>query len=313
MFSLILLFGIGSSVFQLNSGLTLTSPNTFIPTTGFTLICKVEGSINTTILVSDPMGNRVASCLQPPSGCSSAPGNTFDRNIPDGIFSVNISQTYVQKGIWTCTDGRGVAQFDVEEVLSITKPMVWIEAATPSTGTEVMILVECIFPYPDEIRINYVKESAPTSVLENENGLKTDNGTSANCPVSDVRAISINGTFTLSLDNPKENAIVAATVIFNGIVVAIGYSNFTVLSNNENQASNAGKIAGGVVGGIVLVGCFVGAGFYFKKRKGKGGLSQNDDGNLENNTGSKTTKDEEGKQSPPTSASKIQLADKLKS
>lgn len=81
------------------------------------------------------------------------------------------------------------------------------------------------------------QESAPTSVLKNEGGLKIDNGTSAHCPVADVRAISINGTFTLSLDNPKENAIVAATVIYNGIELAIGYSNFTILSNNGTYFS----------------------------------------------------------------------------
>lgn len=85
-----------------------------------------------------------------------------------------------------------------------------------------------------------------------------------------------------------------------------------VKKGNENESSKTGLIVGVTFGVIALIIIPVGVVFVWKK-KGKCGKSENDNGNLENNTGSKTTKDEEGKQSPPTSASKIQLADKLKS
>lgn len=92
-----------------------------MPTTGFTFICKVQGTVNTAISVGDPLGNTAAACFQPPNGCGSAAGNTFNRNIADGTFTVDIVQSNVHttnsKGNWTCTDGINVARFDVKEIV----------------------------------------------------------------------------------------------------------------------------------------------------------------------------------------------------
>lgn len=43
--------------------------------------------------------------------------------------------------------------------LAINKPKVWTESTSPVSGTQVHVQIDCIYPYPDEIRIDYVKVS----------------------------------------------------------------------------------------------------------------------------------------------------------
>lgn len=231
MFSLIGFVCIGSNFLQLISGLNLTSANVFMPTTGFTFICTVQGTITTEISVSDPLGNIAAACFQPPNGCGSSVSNTFNRNIADGTFTVGIVQSNVHttnsKGNWTCTDGINVAWFDVKEIVSFTNPEISLTEA--ANGKMVMVLFECIYPYP-EIKISYVKKSTLDHVSDTENGGIISNGTSVNCPVADARAISVNGTFPLSTRQFKEDVVVAVTIILNGIKLPIIYSNITIPS-----------------------------------------------------------------------------------
>lgn len=71
--------------------------------------------------LTDPAGNVAAGCFQPPGICGSAAGNTFDRNIPEGTFTVNIKPSNVDitnhKGVWTCTDGVNAAQYEIKDIV----------------------------------------------------------------------------------------------------------------------------------------------------------------------------------------------------
>lgn len=67
--------------------------------------------------------------------------------------------------------------------------------------------------------------------MKSRNDVIFDNGSSINCEHPDARAISMNGTFKVSTDKLKEDALIAVTVLLNGTNLGdTERSNFTINS-----------------------------------------------------------------------------------
>ncbi|XP_052691710.1 uncharacterized protein LOC128169638 [Crassostrea angulata] len=231
----LLLVCLGSSIFSLISGLSLTTKNTFVTTSDFSLVCTVQGSL-TSIIIGDPSGNTAGSCLPPPVGCVSGPGNTLVVNTAGGntTVTIDILQSNINipssEGSWSCTDGTDVGYAQVK-IFSYTKPIIQSEEEVPVDGSVIRVLIGCIYPYPDEVKISYVKKSSPDFVMKSRNDVIFDNGSSINCEHPDARAISMNGTFKVSTDKLKEDALIAVTVLLNGTKLGdTEPSNFTINS-----------------------------------------------------------------------------------
>lgn len=70
--------------------------------------------------------------------------------------------------------------------------------------------------------------------MKSTTGPTFTNGIATNCHVTDTRAISMKGTFTLSGDKLNGAEVqIAAVVLVNGDVLDIGYSNFTFQSKGN--------------------------------------------------------------------------------
>lgn len=101
------------------SGLSLTTKNTFVTTSDFSLVCTVQGSL-TSIIIRDPSGNTAGSCLPPPVGCASGLGNTLVVNTAGGntTVTIDILQSNINipssEGSWSCTDGTDVGYAQVK-------------------------------------------------------------------------------------------------------------------------------------------------------------------------------------------------------
>lgn len=215
----------------------------------------------TSITIKDPSGITAGSCLPPPLDCESGLGNTIVTNTAGGITTVTIDilQSNINipssEGSWSCTNGTDVEHTDVK-IFSFTKPVIQSEEEVPVDGSVIRVLIGCIYPYPDEVKISYVKKSSPDTVLKSRNDVIFDNGSSINCEHPDARAISMNGSFLLSTDNlDGEEARIAVTALLNGTEFGeTGYSNFTIKLEKGCKYLDAELFLGGFSCFLIVFG-----------------------------------------------------------
>lgn len=247
MYKLLLLVGTGSSIISLASGLILYSNSSFIKTDAFSLVCDVQGTITSSVTFSDASGGVPGFCFAPPSNCISADGNILERDETKGTVVLTVVPKNVHipasEGNWSCTDGSVANYFSVE-IYSVTHAKLITQSTNPGAGDQVNVQIDCLYPYPDEIKIDYVKESDHGFVKSVD--VQFDNGTSTNCPVADSRAISMNGTFVLDDKDLFEEARIEVTVLLNGNKLTTTLSSFTIKPVTGCKYSDVELIFGGV-------------------------------------------------------------------